>query len=140
MRVLVTGGAGFIGSHIVEHFQGGAEIRVLDNLRSGFRHNLAGLKHEFIFGSILDRAVVREALKGVDYVFHLAAMISVFTHLDPPTVERYLEETARALAPGGRALISAFLGPVWRWLRRLNARRFLLRCVSESKIGAASAS
>ncbi|HEY5233123.1 MAG TPA: NAD-dependent epimerase/dehydratase family protein [Verrucomicrobiae bacterium] len=40
MKVLVTGGAGFIGSHIVESFQGSADVRVLDNLRSGFLRNL----------------------------------------------------------------------------------------------------
>lgn len=77
MRVLVTGGAGFIGSHIVEHFQGQAEVRVLDNLRSGFKDNLAGFPCEFIEGSILDRHCVRRAVQGVDYIFHLAAMISV---------------------------------------------------------------
>ncbi len=77
MKVLVTGGAGFIGSHIVEHFQGKAEVRVLDNLRSGFKHNLAGFAHEFIEASILDREAVRRAVQGVDYIFHLAAMISV---------------------------------------------------------------
>jgi len=77
MRILVTGGAGFIGSHIVEHFQGRAEVRVLDNLRSGHRHNLAGFKHEFIEASILDRTAVCQAVQGVDYIFHLAAMISV---------------------------------------------------------------
>lgn len=77
MRILVTGGAGFIGSHIVEHFQGKAEVRVLDNLRSGFKHNLAGFQHEFIQASILDREAVRRAVQGVDYIFHLAAMISV---------------------------------------------------------------
>ena len=77
MRILVTGGAGFIGSHIVEHFQGKAEVRVLDSLRSGYRKNLDGLDAEFIEGDIRDRAVVDRAMKGVDYVFHLAAMISV---------------------------------------------------------------
>ena len=60
MRVLVTGGAGFIGSHIVEHFQGIAEVRVLDNLRSGYRENLHGLEHEFIEGSITDREAVKK--------------------------------------------------------------------------------
>ena len=60
MKILVTGGAGFIGSHIVEHFQGKAEVRVLDNLRSGFKRNLAGLKYEFVEGSILDREAVAE--------------------------------------------------------------------------------
>ena len=84
MKILVTGGAGFIGSHIVEHFQGAAEVRVLDNLRSGFRHNLAGLKHEFIAASILDREAVRRAMVAVDYVFHLAAMISVPESMQNP--------------------------------------------------------
>ena len=77
MKVLVTGGAGFIGSHIVEALQGRAEVRVLDNLRSGFRRNLDGLRCEFVEGSIGDRSAVRQAVAGVDYVFHLAAMISV---------------------------------------------------------------
>jgi UDP-glucose 4-epimerase len=77
MKVLVTGGAGFIGSHIVEHFHDTAEVRVLDNLRSGFKRNLAGFRHEFIHGSVLDRDLVRRAVEGADYVFHLAAMISV---------------------------------------------------------------
>src|SRR5262249_3952756 len=77
MKVLVTGGAGFIGSHIVEYFQGKAEVRVLDNLRSGFKRNRAGLQCEFIEGLILDRDLVRRAMPGMDYVFHLAAMTSV---------------------------------------------------------------
>lgn len=84
MKILVTGGAGFIGSHIVEHFQGKAGIRVIDNLRSGFKHNLGGLEHDFICASILDRAAVREAVQGVDYVFHLAAMISVPESMEKP--------------------------------------------------------
>ena len=65
--------------HLVEHFQGKAEVRVLDNLRCGFKQNLAGFKHEFIEASILDREAVRQAVQGVDYVFHLAALISVPT-------------------------------------------------------------
>ncbi len=61
----------------MEHFQGKAEVRVLDNLRSGHRRNLDGFDVEFIEGDICDRAAVRKAMAGVDYVFHLAAMISV---------------------------------------------------------------
>ena len=86
MRVLVTGGAGFIGSHTVEYFQGKAGVRVLDNLRSGYLKNLNGLEHEFIEGSVTDRAAVRSAMEGVDYVFHMAAMISV-----PESMEKPLE-------------------------------------------------
>jgi UDP-glucose 4-epimerase len=77
MRILVTGGAGFIGSHLVEYFHERAEVRVLDNFRSGFRENLAGFRCELLVGSILDRDRLRQAMQGVDYVFHLAAMISV---------------------------------------------------------------
>ena len=77
MRILVTGGAGFIGSHLVEYFQGKAEIRVLDSLRTGYLKNLDGFDVEFIQGDIRDREVVRKAMEGVDYVFHFAALISV---------------------------------------------------------------
>lgn len=84
MRILVTGGAGFIGSHIVEHFQGRAEVRVLDNLRSGYRENLDGLSVEFIEGSVTDRACVKRVVQDVDYIFHLAAMISVPESMDKP--------------------------------------------------------
>ena len=84
MKVLVTGGAGFIGSHIVEHFQDRAEVRVLDNLSSGFKRNLGGLRCKFIRGSILDRPLVRQAVKGVDCIFHLAAMISVPESMQKP--------------------------------------------------------
>jgi UDP-glucose 4-epimerase len=78
MNILITGGCGFIGSHLVEHYQDSAnEIRVLDNLRTGYRHNLNGLKHTFIEGSVTDRALVEQAMQGVDYVYHLAALVSV---------------------------------------------------------------
>ncbi len=84
MRVLITGGAGFIGSHVAEHFQGKAQVRVLDNLRTGYRQNLEGLDVEFIEGSILDREAVRRAVEGVDYIFHLAALISVPESMNKP--------------------------------------------------------
>ena len=105
MRILVTGGAGFIGSHIVEHFHGKAEVRVLDNLRSGFQRNLDGLRHEFIEASILDRDAVRAAVAGADFVFHLAALVSVPESVSKPDECRQinsrgtlvvLEEAARA--------------------------------------------
>lgn len=77
MKILVTGGAGFIGSHLAAHYQGRATVRVLDNLRTGHRRNLAGLDIEFIEGSILDRDLVRRTMEGIDHVFHLAALVSV---------------------------------------------------------------
>ena len=84
MRLLITGGAGFIGSHLVEHFHDSAEVVVLDNLRSGHRRNLDGLDHRFIEGSVTDPAAVAEAVDGVDVVFHLAAMISVPESMERP--------------------------------------------------------
>jgi UDP-glucose 4-epimerase len=78
VKILITGGSGFIGSHIVEHYQDIAEeIRVLDNLRTGYRKNLDGLQHVFLEGSVTDREAVAKAVEGVDYVFHLAALVSV---------------------------------------------------------------
>lgn len=76
-KILVTGGAGFIGSHIVERYQGKADIRILDNFRSGNIHNLDGFQYELIRGDITNREDVKKAVEGVDYIFHLAAMISV---------------------------------------------------------------
>ena len=107
MRVLITGGAGFIGRHVTEYFQHRAEVRVLDNLRSGQKSNLSGLKCQLIVGSILDRDLVREAVKGVDFVFHLAAMVSVQESVQKPNecakinaggTAIVLEEAARARA------------------------------------------
>jgi UDP-glucose 4-epimerase len=107
MRILITGGAGFIGRHIAEHFHDRAEVRVLDNLRSGFKSNLSGLECQLIVGSILDRDLVREAMKGVDFVFHLAAMVSVPESVQKPNecaqinawgTTIVLEEAARARA------------------------------------------
>lgn len=85
-RILVTGGAGFIGSHIVEQFQGQCEIRVLDSFRTGRRSNLNGLNCELIEGDVSDRATVAEAVKGIDYIFHLAALVSV-----PESMEKIVE-------------------------------------------------
>jgi len=105
MKVLVTGGSGFIGSHIVEHFQGKADLLVLDNLRSGFRKNLNGLKSRFIEGSVTDPAAVKESVQGVDYIFHLAAMISVPESMTKPKecVEINTQGTLIVLEEAARA-------------------------------------
>jgi UDP-N-acetylglucosamine/UDP-N-acetyl-alpha-D-glucosaminouronate 4-epimerase len=77
---LVTGGAGFIGSHIATALvERGERVRVLDNLSTGKRENLEHLagKVELIEGDLVDRAAVERALVGVDIVFHEAALASV---------------------------------------------------------------
>ncbi len=84
MKILVTGGAGFIGSHVVEHFHDRHEVLVVDNLRSGYQRNLEGLRHTFHPVSITDRDQLLPLFEGVDRVFHLAAMISVPESLDQP--------------------------------------------------------
>ena len=77
MRVLIAGGAGFIGSHLARKWSGSAEVVVLDDFSTGSRANLEGIEVEFIEGDIKDREVVETCVRGVDIVFHLAAMVSV---------------------------------------------------------------
>jgi UDP-glucose 4-epimerase len=81
---LITGGAGFIGSHLAKYLRGRAEIRVLDNLRSSKRSNLDGASVDFIDASVLDTAALRRATAGVDIVFHLGAMVSVKESMERP--------------------------------------------------------
>ena len=84
---LVTGGAGFIGSHIVEALAAeGQSVRVYDNFSSGYRHNLEHIDGDVavIEGDIRDRSALAEVMPGVDYVFHEAALVSVFDSVDRP--------------------------------------------------------
>ncbi len=86
-KCLVTGGAGFIGSHVATQLlERGDQVRVLDNLCSGFRTNLAHLgdEIEFIQGDVVDAAAVREAAKGCELIFHEAALASVPASLRDP--------------------------------------------------------
>jgi UDP-glucose 4-epimerase len=87
VRCLVTGGAGFIGSHVVEALTAlGAQIVVIDNLVGGDVNNIAPFKPQFVKGSILDRDALARATSDARYVFHLAALGSV-----PHSVEKPLE-------------------------------------------------
>ncbi len=77
---LVTGGAGFIGSHLVEALVArGHSVRVLDNLSTGSRANLAAVadKIEWVPGDVIDADLVQRATRGADWVFHQAALASV---------------------------------------------------------------
>ena len=84
MKVLITGGAGFIGSHLAALLHERSEVRILDNLRGGNRRSLKGLNLDVIEASVLDTAALRAAVSGVDFVFHLAAMISVKESMENP--------------------------------------------------------
>ncbi len=90
MKVLITGGAGFIGSHLAERLlaEAGCRVSVLDDLSTGSLENLAGfIGHpglEFVEGSVLDGALVQRMVAGCDLVVHLAAAVGVRYILDHP--------------------------------------------------------
>lgn len=86
VRALVTGGAGFIGSHIADGMmKRGIETRILDNFSTGKRENIEGMDGvEIIEGDIRDLELVREATDGVDLVFHQGALASVADSFNDP--------------------------------------------------------
>src|SRR5919112_2333700 len=101
---LVTGGAGFIGSHIAGALAGsGARVRVLDDLSTGYAENVEeiGGRVEFVRASLLDSDALGRALEGVELVFHEAAIPSVPRSVDNPV------ETHRACAEGTFSLLVA---------------------------------
>jgi len=84
---LITGGCGFIGSHIAEALKEQKHtVIIYDNLSSGYEHNIAGFRDKitFIKADIRDMKTLTTAMKGVDYVFHKAAMVSVFDSVERP--------------------------------------------------------
>jgi len=84
--VAITGGAGFIGSHLTEFWlEKGAEVRIIDNFRTGKRENIKFFSDAILYeGDIRDKSFVDKALEGVDYVHNLAAMISVPESIENP--------------------------------------------------------
>lgn len=122
-KVLVTGGAGFIGSNLVEELiKKGAKVSILDNLVTGFRENLYEIDgdFEFIEGDLNDDDKLNAALEGVDFVFHQAALPSV-----PRSVENPVETHKACVSATFNLLLKA---------RERNVRR-LVYAASSSAYG-----
>ena len=118
---LVTGGAGFIGSHLVEALLArGDRVRVLDNVSTGRKENLAGVWHqiEFAQGDVTDSTAVQRAIAGVDFVFHQAALASVPRSVDAPL------ETHAACTTGTLLLLDA--------ARKAGVKRFVFAASSSA--------
>ncbi len=116
MKAIVTGGAGFIGSHLVELLLArGHEVAVLDNLSTGRRENLAGLQGRpgwsFHQVDVADAPVIRSLFDGVDWVFHLAALADIV-----PSIQRPMDYY-RANGDGTAVVVEA--------ARLAEAKRFL---------------
>lgn len=87
MRYLITGGAGFIGSHLSESLlTSGNEVIILDDLSTGFSANLNSIKkkYQFVNGSILDKKILDSLIEKSDFVVHLAAALGVLKIVDQP--------------------------------------------------------
>ncbi|RME04497.1 MAG: NAD-dependent epimerase/dehydratase family protein, partial [Deltaproteobacteria bacterium] len=120
--ILVTGGAGFIGSNIVEHLVGlGRPVRVLDDFSTGSRENLARLASEIdlIEGDLRDRRTLARALQGIRHVLHQGALPSVPLSIEKPllthacNVEGTLNLLQAAREAGVRRLVFASSSSVY---------------------------
>ncbi len=104
-RYLVTGGAGFVGSHIVETIlrEGRGEVVVYDNLSSGYERNISAFQERitFVEGDIRDRESLDNVMPGVDIVFHNAAFVSAFDSIHRP------EETRAINVDGTRNVLES---------------------------------
>ena len=116
MRILVTGGSGFIGSHLTEHLlQVGNQVVVLDNFSTGQDKNLSRVinnsKLKVVNGSILDKKLLGRVCKGIDYIFHLAAAVGVFNIVRNPidSIKTNIEGTSNLLDIANSKSIPFFL-------------------------------
>ncbi|MGI8980339.1 MAG: SDR family oxidoreductase [Pirellulaceae bacterium] len=118
---LVTGGAGFVGSHLVQALLArGDRVRVLDNVSTGRKENLADIwdRIEFAQGDITDAAAVQKAVAGADFIFHQAALASVPRSIDAPL------ETHAACTTGTLLLLDA--------ARQASVKRFIYAASSSA--------
>src|SRR5262245_43375802 len=125
---LVTGGAGFIGSHLVEALTAaGRPVRVFDDFSTGMRTNLErlGSTVEIVTGDVADPAAVERAMRGVKVVYHLAALASVARSVETPAV------THRACCTGTLHVLDA--------ARKAGVRRLVFAASSSAYGGASSA-
>ncbi len=109
MRYLVTGGAGFIGSHLTEALlAAGHEVTIVDDFSTGRHENIQHLEDssqlKVIYGSVLERDLMRDCIRSVDRVYHLASAVGVQLIIDEPvkTVETIVEGTATVLGACAR--------------------------------------
>jgi UDP-glucose 4-epimerase len=120
-RVVVTGGAGFIGSYLVEALLAdGYRVRIVDNLSTGHRENLASVEglFDWLEGDVADFEVCRQAVEEADYVFHQAAI---------PSVPRSLREPLQSHASGPTATLNMLEAS-----RQAGVKRFLFAASSSA--------
>ena len=116
MRILVTGGAGFIGSHLCEFLiKSGHAVTAIDNFSTGIKSNLTNLEgsdnFNLIKGSILETNILNPLIKQADYVFHLAAAVGVFNIVNNPLASLLtnIRGTENVLASANEAKTPVFL-------------------------------
>ena len=125
LKFLVTGGAGFIGSNIVEYLlkYGAGKVRVLDNLSTGFQANvdlfIGNPAYEFIQGDIRDVETCKQAVDGMDYVLHQAALGSVPRSINDPLTTHAVNSTG-------------FLNMLWAVKENGNIKRFIYAASSST--------
>ena len=116
MRILVTGGAGFIGSHLCERLiSEGHSVTAIDNFATGNRSNLAKIEanknFKLVAGSILDSEILDPLFENADYVFHLAAAVGVFNIVNNPLASMFtnIRGTENVLEAANASKIPVFL-------------------------------
>src|SRR5690554_3226281 len=122
-HILITGGAGFIGSNLVEHFLGkDYKVTCLDNFATGHEHNIAPFRsHDnfrFIEGDIRDMTICQEAVKGVDYILHQAALGSVPRSIKDPLTSNEVN-------------VNGFLNMLWA-AKEAGVKRFIYAASSST--------